>query len=406
MSLWESVLMALDGLRANKLRSTLTMLGVIIGVAAVIAMISIGHGAQKQTMEQIEKMGTNVLLVRAGRARQGMVRGDMGSGQTLTLDDAMILPKVCPDVVKVAPEVSRNAQVKWRNQNTSTTIRGTTPDYETVRNFPVSEGRFFNERELKSMSRIGVIGQTAAANIFGEMSPINKYIRVKGIGFKIVGVLAFKGAQGWQDPDDQIIIPITTAMKRVFGIENEAVQWIGVQTASMDRSEMAIEQITEALKKQHGIGPNSEADFDIRSQAEIAETASEATKTFTMLLASIASVSLLVGGIGIMNIMLVTVTERTREIGIRKAIGARRRDILLQFLIEAMVLSLFGGILGILLGVGVSRLIASTAGWRAEVEIQAVLLAFGFSAAVGIFFGLYPARKAAQLNPIEALRYE
>jgi len=406
MGLWESILVALDGLRANKLRSTLTMLGVIIGVGAVIAMISIGHGAQEQTMEQISRMGTNVLMIFPGQARTGMIRGGIGSSQDLTLNQALLLPKACADVVRVAPEISRNAQVKWANQNTNTTIRGTTPDYPEVRNFKVAEGRFFTEKEVKSMARVCTIGKTAAANLFGEVSPLNKFIRIKGIGFKVIGVMAEKGAMGWQDPDDQIFVPITTAMKRVFGIHNDSISMIAAQAFSMARAEAAAEQITEVLKKEHRLGPNSDPDFNIRSQAEMVETANQATQTFTMLLAGIASVSLLVGGIGIMNIMLVSVTERTREIGIRKAIGARRRDILMQFLIEAVVLSLVGGMIGIALGVGSSRVIANAAGWRATISMDAVLLAFFFAAGVGIFFGLYPARKAALLDPIEALRYE
>ena len=404
MNLSESIKVAFEGLSANKVRSGLTMLGVVIGVSAVIAMIAIGQGAKQQTMERIQSMGTNVLSVMSGQARSGMVRGGMGSVQTLTYEDALAIEKECPAVVAVAPELHMNAQVKYKNMNTMTNITGTTEDYPDIRSFKVEKGRFFTDRDVRSMRRVGVIAPTAAANLFGQSSPLNKMVRINGINFKIVGITKAKGSSGWQDPDDQIFVPLTTAQKRVFGMD--FIRSINAQAKSMDQMAEASAQIEELLRKRHKIGPASESDFMIRNQAEFMETAAQTSETFTMLLAGIAAVSLLVGGIGIMNIMLVSVTERTREIGIRKAVGAKSRDILLQFLIESVVLSLFGGLIGILFGIGAARILAQTAGWQVAISLPAVLLAFGFAAGVGIFFGIYPARKASSLRPIDALRYE
>lgn len=404
MNLEESVRVALEGLSANKVRSGLTMLGIVIGVGAVIAMIAIGQGAREQTMSAIQSMGTNVLAIQSGQSHTGPVRGGMGSVQTMTYDDAIAIEKECPAVIGVAPEVRQSAQVKYKNMNTSTTIMGTVPDYPVIRNYQIDKGRFFTDSEERAMRRVGVIGPTAAANLFGQSSALNKIVRINGINFKIIGILKPKGSSGHSDPDDQIFVPLTTAMRRVFGIE--FIRGISAQAKSMDAMTEATTQIENLLRKRHKIGPASESDFMIRNQAEFMETATQTSNTFTMLLAGIAAVSLLVGGIGIMNIMLVSVTERTREIGIRKAVGARRRDILLQFLIESVVLSLVGGIIGILFGIGAARILAQTAGWNVSISIPTVLLAFGFSAAIGIFFGIYPARKAASLRPIDALRYE
>jgi putative ABC transport system permease protein len=404
MNLEESVRVALEGLSANKVRSALTMLGIVIGVGAVIAMIAIGQGAREQTMSAIQSMGTNVLAIQSGQSHSGPVRGGMGSVQTMTYDDALAVEKECPAVIGVAPEVRQSAQVKYKNMNTSTTILGTWPDYPKIRNYQIDKGRFFTDSEERAMRRVGVIGPTAATNLFGQSSPLNKIVRINGINFKIIGITKPKGSSGHSDPDDQIFVPITTAMRRVFGIE--FIRGISAQAKSMNAMTEATTQIEELLRKRHKIGPASESDFMIRNQAEFMETATQTSNTFTMLLAGIAAVSLLVGGIGIMNIMLVSVTERTREIGIRKAVGARRRDILLQFLIESVVLSLVGGIIGILFGIGAARILAQTAGWSVSISIPTVVLAFGFSAAIGIFFGIYPARKAASLRPIDALRYE
>lgn len=404
MNLSECIRVALDGLSANKVRSALTMLGVIIGVGAVIAMIAIGQGAREQTMNAIQSMGTNVLAVMSGQSRTGAVRGGMGSVQTLTYDDALAIEKGCPAIIKVSPELRMNATVKYMRMNTNTTILGTSPDYPSIRNFQVEKGRFFTNVDVQSIRRVGVIGPTAAQNLFGQSSPLNKVVRINGINCKIIGVMKAKGSSGFSDQDDQIFLPITTAMRRVFGVD--FLRSISCQARTMNQMEEASAQIEALLRKRHKIGAASQSDFMVRNQVEFMETADQTSGTFTMLLAGIAAVSLLVGGIGIMNIMLVSVTERTREIGIRKAVGARSRDILLQFLIEAVVLSLLGGFIGILFGVGAAELLAKTAGWSVSISIPIIFLAFGFAAGVGVFFGIYPARKASALRPIDALRYE
>lgn len=404
MNLSECVRVALEGLSANKVRSALTMLGVIIGVGAVIAMIAIGQGAREQTMNAIQSMGTNVLAVMSGQSRTGAVRGGMGSVQTLTYDDAVAIEKGCSDIVKVSPELRMNGKVKYKRMNTSTTILGTSPDYPAIRNFQIDKGRWFTDVDVRSMRRVGIIGPTAAENLFGQSSPLNKVVRINGINCKIVGMTKAKGSSGFSDPDDQIFLPITTAMRRVFGVD--FIRSISCQARTMDQMTEASTQIEDLLRKRHKIGPASQSDFMVRNQAEFMETADQTSRTFTMLLAGIAAVSLLVGGIGIMNIMLVSVTERTREIGIRKAVGAKSRDILLQFLIESVVLSLLGGFIGILFGIGSAKLLAQTAGWQVAISVPTVLLAFGFAAGVGVFFGMYPAKKASALRPIDALRYE
>jgi ABC-type antimicrobial peptide transport system permease subunit len=400
----ESFKVAIEGIAANKVRAGLTMLGVVIGVGAVIAMLAIGQGARQQTMSAIQSMGTNVLAVMAGQMRRGPVMGGLGSTQNLKMGDVEAILKECPAVAKAAPEFRSGAQVKYGNKNTSTTIFGTSPDYPEIRNYRIARGKFFNDSDVRSMRRVAVIGPTVTYNLFGQSSPINKTIRIRGISFRVIGETVAKGVGGFQDPDDQIFIPITTAQTRVFGVDY--LRSISVQVKSADRMNEAASQIETILRKRHRLGAASENDFMIFNQADLMETAEQASNTFTMLLAGIAAVSLIVGGIGIMNIMLVSVTERTREIGIRKAVGARGRDILLQFLIESVVLSLAGGIVGILLGVIGAYVIAHSAGWPVTVSVPSVILAFVFAAAVGIFFGIYPARRASFLNPIEALRYE
>ena len=404
MDLRESIAVAIEGLSANKARSGLTILGVVIGVAAVIAMIAIGQGARQETLEHIQSMGANVLSVRSGQMRRGFVMGGVGTMQNLTADDAYAIKEECDAVARVAPELRSAAQAKYKNQNTSTTVFGTTPDYLSIRNYKVERGRFFTDKDVRSMRRVGAIGPTAAYNLFGQSSPIGKIVRINGINFRIIGLMAAKGSTGWIDPDDQIFVPLSTAQKRIFGVDY--IRSISVQAKSVERMNEAVSQIDELMRQRHKIGPASESDVMIRNQAEFLETAEQTSRTFTMLLAGIAAVSLLVGGIGIMNIMLVSVTERTREIGIRKAVGAKRDDILLQFLIESVVLSLAGGLVGAALGIAGARVLSSAAGWQVAVSAPAVLLAFGFAAAVGIFFGIYPARKAASLRPIDALRYE
>jgi putative ABC transport system permease protein len=405
MNLRESIEVAIEGLAANKMRAALTMLGVIIGVGAVISMLAIAQGAKNQTMQRIQQMGTNVLMVMSGQSRRGAIRGGFGSVESLTLEDSEAIVKKCPSVIKAVPEVRQNMQVKYRNQNTNTTILGTSADYPEVRNYSVQEGRFFNERETRGAQKVAVIGPTTAANLFGTSSPVGKFINIKGNRFKIVGLTAPKGATGgWMDPDDQIFIPVTTAMRRLFGVQY--LRSISVQAKSMALMMQTTTEVTELLRNRHRIKEGADDDFIVRNQAEVMEMAEETSRVFTMLLAGIASVSLLVGGIGIMNIMLVSVTERTREIGIRKAMGARRRDILMQFLIESLVLSLFGGVAGILFGIIGSALVGKLTGWSISVSLQSMLLSFSFAAAVGVFFGLYPARQAAALDPIDALRYE
>jgi putative ABC transport system permease protein len=404
MNLSECLMVALEGLKANKIRSALTMLGVVIGVGAVIAMIAIGQGAQEQTLAVIQSMGTNVLSIIAGQARTGVVMGGMGSNSTLTYQDALAIQKKCPMVAGMSPEVRSNSQVTYKNMNTSTTIQGTSPDYLSIRNYQIDRGRYFNDKDEKAMSRVCVLGTTVITNLFGRSDPMGQVIRIKGINFKVVGVTKSKGSNGMQDQDDIIFIPATTAMKRVFGIIY--VRSISAQCSRRADMDTAITEIQAVLRKRHKLQPNAPDDFMIRNQADIMETADQTSKTFTMLLAGIAAVSLLVGGIGIMNIMLVSVTERTREIGIRKAVGAKRRDILLQFLIESLVLSLLGGLMGIIVGTACAIILSNTAGWKISISLPAVLLSFFFSAAVGIFFGIYPARKASSLRPIDALRYE
>jgi putative ABC transport system permease protein len=407
MNLRESLEVALEGLVANKMRAVLTMLGVIIGVGAVIAMLAIAQGAKDQTMQRIQAMGTNVLIVMPGQSRQGAVMGGFGSTQTLTLEDVKAIATKCPSVTTAVPEVRQNMQVKYRDQNTNTAIFGTSPDYPSVRNYSVQDGRFFTEREVKGNQRVAAIGPTTAQNLFGASSPVGKSISIKGSRFKVVGLMTPKGATGGfgSDPDDQIFIPVTTAMRRTFGVQN--IRMISVQAKTMDAMDQTTSEITTLLRKRHKIAEGSDDDFVIRNQAEFMQMAEQTSQVFTLLLAGIASVSLLVGGIGIMNIMLVSVTERTREIGIRKAMGARRHDILLQFLIESLVLSLLGGLAGVLFGlIGSAVMGRLTDVFHPSVSLKSIILSFAFAAIVGVFFGLYPARQASNLNPIDALRYE
>jgi putative ABC transport system permease protein len=405
MSILESFLVALEGLAANKMRAALTMLGIIIGVSAVITMLALAGGASGRMMQQIRQMGTNVLTISSGQSRSGAVRGGFGSVDTLTLEDCQAVAEKCPTVVKTAPEVRSNAQIKFRNKNTNTTIMGTTPDYLGIRNYHVKKGKFFRDRDVRSMRRVAVIGPTTAKNIFGKLSPIGKKISIRGIEFVVLGVLSSKGtAGGFGDQDDQVMVPVTTAMRRLFG--QQYIRSINVQARTMDQMDRATSQITRVLRKRHRLAEGTDDDFVVRNQAEIMEMANEMSKVLSLLLGGIASVSLLVGGIGVMNIMLVSVTERTREIGIRKALGARRRDIEWQFLVEALVLSTTGGIVGILVGMLASWLIRSASGLNTAVTPGSVVLSFGFSALVGMFFGFYPARMASRLDPIESLRYE
>jgi len=403
MNWLEGFRVALTGLVANKLRSGLTMLGVIIGVGAVIAMIAMGEGARRDIEERIQGMGTNLLMVMPGAPRRGHLWGGFGSADTLKYEDAAAIAEKLPTVVQTAPETSGSYQVKYRTQNTNVRVTGTTPNYPTVRNFRVQKGRFFTEREFQAARRVCTLGVEAARTLFEQRNPLDKRIKIRGLTFKVLGLMEEKG-EGFGSPDNQIFIPLTTGQRLLFG--TEYVRTINVQTRNEQAMAAATEQIEQLLRKRHHLRPREESDFNVRSQTEILTMMQETSRTFTLLLAGIASVSLLVGGIGIMNIMLVSVTERTREIGIRKAIGARRRDILLQFLIEAVVLSVIGGMVGIGAGLGGAHLMTSLFGFKTVTTTKAIFLAFCFAAATGIFFGLYPASKASQLDPIEALRYE
>ncbi len=395
-------------LRVNKMRSALTMLGIIIGVGAVIAMLAVGTGASRRISEQISKMGSNLLMVVPGATTTGGVRMGSGTQPTLTLADAEAILKESRAVSDVAPVLSGVAQIVYGHQNWSTGVVGTTPGMLIVRDWPLASGRSFTQQDVKSATKVCLVGQTVIENLFGDMDPIGQVIRIKKIPFTIIGVLAPKGQtpQG-QDQDDTIYVPVTTAQKKLFGTTIPGmVRTIMVKAKSAEDLASAERQINELLRQRHRIGPKQENDFTVRNLTQFMQAQEQSTNVMTLLLGAIASVSLLVGGIGIMNIMLVSVTERTREIGIRMAIGAKTWDIRLQFIIEALILSLIGGIAGIIAGISASEIISALAGWSTVVSPVSVLLAFGFSGLVGVFFGFYPAYKASLLDPIEALRYE
>jgi len=389
----------------NKMRSFLTMLGIIIGVGAVIATMAVGTGAQVSIQQQIASLGTNVLLIFPGSLNQGGVRTGTGSVTTLNADDLAAIQTQCPSVGMASPVIMTSGQLVYGEQNWGTRITGSNPDYFEIRSWPLSSGVPFTDADVRSATKVCVLGQTVVDNLFKGSNAIGAIIRIKNMPFKVVGVLSPKGqsAQG-QDQDDIVVAPYSTVQKKMMGVTYLGI--IMVSAVSETAMEDAQNQVTDLLRVRHKIQPWEDNDFTIRNQTEIANAASATTKVLTVLLASIASISLLVGGIGIMNIMLVSVTERTREIGIRMSIGARGRDILLQFLVEAVVLSMSGGLIGVILGVALSNLISKLAGWSTLVAASSVGLAFLFAAGVGIFFGFYPARKAAMLNPIDALRYE
>jgi len=406
MNIIRTIRISLRALSRNKMRSFLTALGIIIGVGAVISMISIGQGAKRAVEERFDSMGTNLLFVHPGSRSFRGRHGGGGTYQNLTPDDAKAIEEKADAVRYISPNVSTRAQIIYGNKNWNTSIQGVGAKYPEIRNWEIKEGIFFDEIIVKSGQKVCVLGSEVNENLFEGADPIGQIIRIKKIPFRVIGVLKSRGeAGGWFNRDDMIAIPYTTAQRRLIG-RTDRINSIDVSAISMVRSMEAAEQIEEILRIRHKIAPGAEDDFNVRNMSEIAEGAAESTKILTILLGGIASVSLLVGGIGIMNIMLVSVTERIREIGIRMSVGAREKDILLQFLAEAIVLSFLGGIIGIGMGVLSSNLISHFAGWKTLVSIDSIALAFLFSGSVGVFFGFYPARKASKLDPIEALRYE
>ena len=394
--------MAIRSLISHKLRTFLTALGIIIGVASVISMISIGEGARQQTLSTISKFGTNIITIKPGQKKSRHV--STGKVDTLILEDATVIEKNVPLITGVAAQVYRSAQLKFGNKNTNTTVRGTGKSYAHLANFELEKGRYFNQQEINASKRVCVLGQTVVKNLFEEANPLGTNIKVDGKNFMVIGTMEPKGALSWFDPDDQIFIPVTTAQKRVFGMNH--IQSIDVQAAKIEDLEIIKEDIAQLLRIRHNIPKGKENDFYVQNSSQWLNSWGDAAKTFTYLLGGIAAISLMVGGIGIMNIMLVSVTERTREIGIRKAIGAKKKEILEQFLIESVLISFLGGGVGILLGISISKMVSNIGGWDTIVSTQSILLAFGFSVGIGIFFGFYPANKAANMNPIEALRYE
>ncbi len=405
MKILNILLSAFRALQRNKMRSFLTMLGIIIGVGAVIAMLAVGQGAEYSVKEQIASLGTNVLMVYPGSQQQSGVRTGAGSAVTLTEDDATAIARECPAVQYISPGSMAGGQAIAGNLNWSTLIQGVGVDYLEIREWPLAYGEFFTDQDVKAAAKVCILGQTVADNLFPESSPVDQTVRIRNVPFKVVGVLSRKGQNAMgQDQDDVILSPYTTVIQRLSHFTN--LRYILVSATSLNAIPVAQSQITDLLRMRHKIQPYEADDFTIRNQSDLANTATATTQILTILLASIASVSLLVGGIGIMNIMLVSVTERTREIGIRMSIGARARDILTQFLIEALVLSLLGGTTGIILGLVGSSVISHIAKWPTIVTAFSIALSFGFSISIGIFFGFYPARKAAMLNPIDALRYE
>jgi len=399
---------AFKALGRNKMRSGLTMLGIIIGVSAVIAMIAIGSGAKARIQEQIASMGSNLLIVLSGSATSGGIRWGSGSVPTLTVEDAKAIANELSAVKYAAPVLQGITQVIFGNQNWSTVTFATTPEALLIRDWSTVKGRSLTQTDVDGAAKVCLLGQTVAENLFGEMDPVGQIVRIRKFPFTVVGVLADKGQTTWgQDQDDVVYVPLKTGQRLLFGQQFPGmVRSISVQATGPDTLKLAEDQITQLLRQRHRIRANQDNDFMVRNLTEAFSAAEESARVMSILLGAIASISLLVGGIGIMNIMLVSVTERTREIGIRMAVGARGRDILWQFLVEALVLSLLGGVIGIILGGGASQIISDIFKWPTLVSIKALLLSFSFSGGVGIFFGFYPARKAAQMDPIEALRYE
>ena len=410
MTYGDCIMAALGAIQANVLRSVLTALGIIIGVAAVIVMISVGAGAQKQVDDVIKKLGSNLVIVVPGTTTSGGARGARGSRRTLTEDDATAIQNEVPTVKVSAPTVRGSGQIIFGNQNWSTVIRGVTPDYGQAREWEIADGRWFSNDEVRSAAKVALIGETVSESLFGNDNPVGQIIRIKRVPFTVIGTLVGKGETPMgNDMDDVVFIPLTTAKKRTLGGRRVSGRLVGVVFVKSNSAEVVddtIRDMTKLLRLRHKIRPGQPNDFFVRNLSSILEARANSSRVMNLLLAAVASISLIVGGIGIMNIMLVSVTERTREIGLRMAVGAKGRDILLQFLIEAVTLSLIGGVIGIVFGLGGSYIIAMIGNSPAIVQPYSIFLAFGFAAAVGVFFGFYPARKAARLDPIEALRYE
>jgi len=395
---------ALRAITANKVRSGLSMLGILIGVTAVIAMLAIGRGAQKSIEARLSSLGSNLLMFLPTPPSMAGVRAQAGSVSRLTMEDVKAMMKVNPNIVHVDGNVSGTAQAVYGDQNVNTSVTGALPVYAEMRNSEAYYGRFFTDAENDSGARVALLGQTVITDLFGGKNPVGKVVKINHIAFRVIGVLPLKGATGWRDQDDVVLIPLNTAMNRVLG--KKYLNNIFIECATPESIPGVMRDITLLMRRRHRLPAYKENDFDIRNMADIQAALQGTTQTFTLLLGIVAAISLLVGGIGIMNIMLVSVSERTREIGLRKAVGAARRAILAQFLMESAVLSTLGGVIGILLGMSISIAMAKLAGWAAEVTPQSVILAFVFSAGVGILFGFWPARKASLLSPIEALRYE
>jgi len=405
MNYINSIKIALNALKRNKFRAFLTMLGIIIGVASVIVMLAIGQGSKKSIQDQMSGMGTNLIFAMPGTEQKGGVRMGNSDAKSMKLTDVEAIEKNCPAISDVSPEVRSSGQAVLGNQNWPTTIYGVNNKYFNIKKYTLGRGRTFTETEIQTYAKVCLIGQTVVENLFGKSDPIGQSIRFKNIPLLIIGILGEKGENGMgQDQDDLVMAPYTTVQKRILAITH--IQSIAASAASESQNEAAITQITESLRRSHKLKATDEDDFQVRSQSEMVQMFSSISNIMTILLGAISGISLLVGGIGIMNIMYVSVTERTREIGLRLSVGGRGNDILLQFLIESILLSVFGGVIGITLGIVATQIMASIMSWPVVITSLSVIMSFLVCSAIGIFFGWYPARKAASLNPIDALRYE